>query len=166
MGLEAATYPSQLVATNPTAGDPKSQGDDHIRMLKTVLQSTLPNITGAITATQAQLNTVGITQPLTDNSTNVASTAYAQTAASAAAALVNRDIPMSLVAVTGTTATAVGGQHHGNASRFTHCKRPTVDYPGKQLGYQRCSAQRQPDHGSCRGHDDGQRLHDCAPEIH
>lgn len=76
MGLEAATYPSQLVVTNPTAGDPKSQGDDHIRLLKTVLQTTLPNITGAITATQTNLNLVGVTQPSTDNSTAPASTAF------------------------------------------------------------------------------------------
>jgi hypothetical protein len=39
MGLEVATRIADLVATNPTAGDPKAQGDDHIRMLKSILQT-------------------------------------------------------------------------------------------------------------------------------
>lgn len=60
MGLEAATYINQLNPLNPVgAVDPKSQGDDHIRMIKAAIQASFPNITGAITATQAQLNAVG-----------------------------------------------------------------------------------------------------------
>lgn len=43
MGLESATYVSQLVATNPISTDVKSQGDDHLRLLKSALQNTLPN---------------------------------------------------------------------------------------------------------------------------
>ncbi len=42
MGLESATYIDNLVATNPTSGDLKSQGDDHIRLVKAVLQATFP----------------------------------------------------------------------------------------------------------------------------
>lgn len=56
MALETATYIDGLVATNPTGLDPKSQGDDHIRLLKSTIKATLPNITGAVTATQAELN--------------------------------------------------------------------------------------------------------------
>ena len=56
MALESATYINQLVQTNPTLADPKSQGDDHIRLIKKVLQETFPNLTGAVTPTQAQLN--------------------------------------------------------------------------------------------------------------
>lgn len=37
MGLESATKLSELVTTNPVVGDPVSEGDDHIRLLKTVL---------------------------------------------------------------------------------------------------------------------------------
>lgn len=58
MSLESATYISQLNPSNPTAGDNASQGDDHLRLLKSVLQSTFPNLSGAATATQAQLNAV------------------------------------------------------------------------------------------------------------
>lgn len=56
MGLEAATYISQLIATNPLGSDDRSTADDHIRLVKAVLKSTFPNITGAMNATQAELN--------------------------------------------------------------------------------------------------------------
>lgn len=56
MALESATFINQLVATNPTGGDPKGQGDDHIRLLKAVLKAQFPNLTGAVTVTQTQLN--------------------------------------------------------------------------------------------------------------
>lgn len=58
MGLESATYISDLVATNPASSDAKSQGDDHIRLLKSTLQATFPNVTGAVTKTHAEINTV------------------------------------------------------------------------------------------------------------
>jgi len=62
MALESVTHLDDLVATNPTATDPVSEGDDHVRNIKTVLLTDFPNITGAITATQAELNvTTGVT---------------------------------------------------------------------------------------------------------
>lgn len=48
MGLEAATYVQSLDASNPLAGDPASQGDDHLRLLKSVLLATLPGGTSPI----------------------------------------------------------------------------------------------------------------------
>lgn len=57
MGLEAATYIHQLNPANPVgAVDPKAQGDDHLRLIKSAIQATFPNITGAMTQTQAMLN--------------------------------------------------------------------------------------------------------------
>lgn len=56
MGLETVTYISDLVAGNPTANDPKAQGDDHLRNIKAALKNTFPNVSGAATVTQAQLN--------------------------------------------------------------------------------------------------------------
>lgn len=56
MALETATYISDLVTTNPTSTDPKSQGDDHIRLIKSALKTTLPNITGAVSATHTELS--------------------------------------------------------------------------------------------------------------
>jgi len=56
MALETGTYTSDLVSTNPTSSDPKSQGDDHIRFVKSTIKATLPNLTGAMTASQSELN--------------------------------------------------------------------------------------------------------------
>ncbi len=56
MGLETGTYISDLVATNPAGSDHLSQGDDHIRLLKSTVTTTFPSVTGAVTATQAELN--------------------------------------------------------------------------------------------------------------
>ena len=57
MGLEKATYISQLTATNPTSSDPVSQGDDHLRLIKSVLQSQFTTLgAAAVTTTAAELN--------------------------------------------------------------------------------------------------------------
>lgn len=57
MALESGTYISDLVATNPVgATDQKSQGDDHIRLLKSTIKNTFPNINGAVTLTDEQIN--------------------------------------------------------------------------------------------------------------
>lgn len=56
MGLETGTYIDSLNTANPTATDPKSEGDDHLRLLKSTIKSTLPNVTGAVTATHTELN--------------------------------------------------------------------------------------------------------------
>jgi len=47
MSLEAATYISQLSTSDPPGGDPKAQGDDHLRLIKSVLQSTFPGASKA-----------------------------------------------------------------------------------------------------------------------
>lgn len=56
MALETGTYISSLNASNPASTDGLAQADDHIRLLKSTIKATLPNVTGAITATQAELN--------------------------------------------------------------------------------------------------------------
>jgi len=57
MGLEAGTYINSLVATNPVgATDPKSQGDDHLRLIKSTLLNTFPAITGPVTPTHTAIN--------------------------------------------------------------------------------------------------------------
>lgn len=59
MGLEVATIINQLVESNPLGTDNRSQGDDHIRLIKSCLKTTFPNITEAVTVTAAQINKVG-----------------------------------------------------------------------------------------------------------
>jgi len=110
MALESATYIDGLVTTNPTGTDNRSQGDDHIRLLKSTIKTTFPNINGAVSATDEELNyTTGVSSaiqtqmdakaPLASpaltgtptaptaaadtNTTQVATTAYVQTELSA-----------------------------------------------------------------------------------
>jgi hypothetical protein len=65
MALETGTYISDLVVTNPTSTDPKSQGDDQIRLVKSVLKNTYPNVSGAVTPTHTELNYVdGVTSAI------------------------------------------------------------------------------------------------------
>ena len=56
MTVETATYISDLNPLFPGSADLKSEGDDHMRLTKSVIKTTFPNITGAVTATQAGLN--------------------------------------------------------------------------------------------------------------
>ena len=58
MALESTTYIDGLVTTNPTGTDPRSQGDDHLRLVKSTLRSTFPNVAGAMTATHTELNLI------------------------------------------------------------------------------------------------------------
>ena len=66
MTVESASYISQLDTTLPTAADLISEGDDHIRLTKTVLKTQFPNFgTNAVTASAAELNySVGVTSPI------------------------------------------------------------------------------------------------------
>jgi hypothetical protein len=50
MPIETATYIGDLVPTNPTGTDPKSQGDDHLRLLKAILQATFAGFAGPVLA--------------------------------------------------------------------------------------------------------------------
>jgi len=59
MGVETATYISQLSATNPLGTDPISQGDDQIRLVKEVLQAQFTSLgAAAVTATAAEVNLI------------------------------------------------------------------------------------------------------------
>lgn len=56
MPLESATYINGLVVTNPAAGDQQSQGDDHLRLIKSAIKNTFPTLSGPITGTPWQFN--------------------------------------------------------------------------------------------------------------
>lgn len=77
MSLESASFIKGLVATNPEGTDPKSQGDDHLRLLKAVLQSQFSGLTDGIPIirTETELNAMllagdfglgGVGVPFTD----------------------------------------------------------------------------------------------------
>ena len=42
MSLETGNYISALVRTNPLSSDPVSEGDDHLQLIKKILQKTFP----------------------------------------------------------------------------------------------------------------------------
>jgi hypothetical protein len=63
MALESATLIPELTVTNPVgASDPKSQGDDHLRLIKTAILGTFPAFVGttgvpkSISLTEDELN--------------------------------------------------------------------------------------------------------------
>ena len=56
MALESASYITSLNASNPTSTDTVSQADDHLRLIKSVLKNTFPNLDQPVTATPAQIN--------------------------------------------------------------------------------------------------------------
>ena len=63
MGLETGSTISSFITSNPTSSDPVNQGDDHLRLIKSVLQAQFPGTGGlgyttAITATEAELNSL------------------------------------------------------------------------------------------------------------
>jgi len=84
MALETATFINGLVATNPVSTDGLAQADDHMRLIKSTIKATFPDITGAVTADQAEINTLdGYTGTTADfnylvtlNATGVTDTEY------------------------------------------------------------------------------------------
>ena len=65
MGLEAATYINGLDANNPLGSDTKAAGDDHLRLIKSTLKASLPNVAGAVTASHTELSySTGVTSAI------------------------------------------------------------------------------------------------------
>lgn len=55
-GLESCTYIDGLIATNPLSSDLASTSDDHLRLIKSCLKASFPNVNGAVSATDEQLS--------------------------------------------------------------------------------------------------------------
>lgn len=66
MAVETATYTSQLSSANPPAGDSLGQTDDHLRLIKSTILATWPNLTAAAcTPTTTEINYVdGVTSSI------------------------------------------------------------------------------------------------------
>ena len=97
MTVEAATYISQLDATYPASGDAKAEGDNHLRLIKTAVKGSFPNLTAApVTPTTNDLNAITnaattgasglklVTPTIGTNDTQAANTAFVSTAVAAA----------------------------------------------------------------------------------
>jgi microcystin-dependent protein len=73
MGLETGTYINDLVITNPPGTDNRSEGDDHIRLLKKCITNTFPGMAGRFRLFQTKA--VGYAPVLTDNTSVLRCTA-------------------------------------------------------------------------------------------
>jgi hypothetical protein len=101
MALESSSYINGLVATNPTSSDNVSDGDNHIRLLKSTVKATFPNVTGAVTSTHSAIN-------------SAVTSANAATNANTASQIVKRDGSGNFSA--GTISAALTGNVTGNVS--------------------------------------------------
>lgn len=70
MGLETGTYINDLSSSNPTSTDLRSQGDDHIRLIKAVLQATFPRAGKAFRFPTASAKSADFTVASTDENTH------------------------------------------------------------------------------------------------
>lgn len=78
MPLESATFITQLNASNPDGGDDYATADDHLRLLKTVLRSSFPNVSAAVNPTPTEFNRlVGITTALEQQGNRNVANGYA-----------------------------------------------------------------------------------------
>ena len=93
MGLETGTYIDSLNSSNPTATDAVSEGDDHLRLIKSTVKATFPNLSNAVTSTHTELNLLdGVTANTTElNYVDVATLGTVE-ASKAVTADANKDI--------------------------------------------------------------------------
>lgn len=78
MGLETPVYISDLNTANPSYGDPRNQGDDHIRNIKVAIKNTFTSISGAVNITHTELNYLsGLTQNVQTAISSIATKAAA-----------------------------------------------------------------------------------------
>lgn len=67
MGLETATFIAGLTPSWPVTSDKKAQGDDHLRLIKSVLQATFPNASKAFYFPAAEISSASQVIDATDN---------------------------------------------------------------------------------------------------
>lgn len=87
MTIESASFLSGLNSSNPAFDDDKSEGDDHIRLIKTVLLATLPGLGGRAWRVQSKAGSYTVVAG--DNMTLIDVTASATISFTAAATLGN-----------------------------------------------------------------------------
>ena len=56
MALESGTFIDSLNVANPVSTDALAQADDHLRLIKSTIKATFPNVAGAVTLTHSEIN--------------------------------------------------------------------------------------------------------------
>jgi len=110
MGLETGTYISDLNSSNPVAGDPVNEGDDHLRLVKSTVKATFPSITGAVTSTHTELNKLdGVTANTTElNYVDVTTLGTAQASKAVTVNASKDSTGMRNLVVSGTVTSSAG----------------------------------------------------------
>ena len=135
MGLETATYIDGLNPAWPLGTDDKGQGDNHLRLVKSAIKATFPNVTGAITASHTELNSVtnrvsksGDTYTGTHNMTGATVTAATQTTGDNSTKVATT----AFVAATALSATLPG--QSGNAGKYLTTNGTTASWATVSVG--------------------------------
>jgi hypothetical protein len=139
MPIESVTYISDLNASYPEAGDPKSEGDDHIRKLKTGIKTTFPNISGEVTPTHTELNYVdGVTsaiQTQLDAKAPLASPTLTGTPAAPTAAAGTSTTQIATTAfVAGTAFSSALPAQTGNSGKYVTTDGTTASWAALTAG--------------------------------
>jgi len=113
MGLETGTHINDLTITNPVGTDNKSQGDDHLRLIKKVVKASFPGMGGA--AWRVQSKGSGYTVLATDNMSVIRCTTVVTLTLTAAATLGNQHMFVAfadggIVTIDGNSSETVNGQ--------------------------------------------------------
>lgn len=129
MTVETAAFISQLDATYPASGDAKSEGDNHLRLIKTAVKGSFPNLTAlAVTATSAELNYVaGVTSAIQTQLNAEAATRLASDALKA-------DLASPALTGTPTAPTAASTTSTTQIATTAMVQGALVAYSGTNLG--------------------------------
>ena len=111
MSLENPTYIDGLVVTNPTSSDPVSQGDDHLKLIKSTLKNTFPNVTNAVTTTHTEINQLN---DATDAATNNALVKRSSSGAANFSTVTATSLAGTLTTAAQTNITSVGALSGGS----------------------------------------------------
>tara|TARA_R110000796_G_scaffold169553_1_gene286401 strand:- start:1173 stop:2210 length:1038 start_codon:yes stop_codon:yes gene_type:complete len=111
MSLENTTYIDGLIVTNPTSSDPVSQGDDHLKLIKSTLKNTFPNVTNAVTTTHTEINQLN---DATDAATNNALVKRSSSGAANFSTVTATSLAGTLTTAAQTNITSVGALSGGS----------------------------------------------------
>lgn len=111
MSLENPTYIDGLIVTNPTSSDPVSQGDDHLKLIKSTLKNTFPNVTGAVTTTHTEIN---LLNDATNAATNNTLVKRSSSGAASFSTVTATSLAGTLTTAAQTSITSVGALNGGS----------------------------------------------------
>ena len=128
MGIETFNYIDSLNTSNPTSTDNVSEGDDHIRGIKTTLKNTFPNINGAVSATDEDLNNGIVKTSATGSAPLPAGTTAQRDGSPSAGYLRWNTTDTSAEVYDGSAWTAVGGGNTTDEGLYEHSHTISANY--------------------------------------